>query len=76
MPGAGAAAEQNQLADPRADGIDGDFIAGGGGGGEFAIGADPRTSSSFLPIREGDFCVETTAPVTRARCMIYSCLMN
>lgn len=41
MPGAGAAAEQDQLADPRADGIDGDFIAGGGGGGEFAIGADP-----------------------------------
>jgi hypothetical protein len=75
VPGAGAAAEQHQLADPRADGIDGDFIAGGGGGSSPSA-LTRRTSSSFLPIREGDFCVETTAPVTRARCMIYSCLMN
>lgn len=41
VPGAGAAAEQNQFADARADGVHGHFIARGGRGGEFAIGADP-----------------------------------
>ncbi|ELO28817.1 hypothetical protein SEEE1392_23030, partial [Salmonella enterica subsp. enterica serovar Enteritidis str. 648901 39-2] len=61
---------------PRADGIHGHFIAGGWRGGEFAIGADPTHQQQLFPIKEGDFCVETTAPVTRARCMIYSCLIN
>ena len=49
MPGAGAAAEQDQLADPRADGIDGDFMRRRlGEAGSSPSALTRRTSSSIF----------------------------